>query len=320
MAKEMVQGLLTSPENVHLIIQKLERIFGRPEFIIDSLMKKAREAPSPIHGKPGTMVTFENVVSNIVATVKTLDRTEHLMNPSLIRHLVNKMDSIYKEKWAEFQITHSIVIPTLDDFANWLGITSNAALLLSSPADILGWNRNDDRNRKKEHFNVSVEPAQDKKKLLCWYCETEGHSLEKCSKLKAENLENRWKWVRDNGRCFSCLGRGHSQEACRRKKQCTSRACSKFHHPLLHSEDKRKENGNAEVAFDQSSSKSAAAWNKAESDIKTHIMGSLAGTDEKLLKIVPVTLIGPDTEVEAYVFMDEGATCSILDMDAAKMI
>ncbi len=323
MAKEMVQGLLTSPDNVNLIIKKLGRIFGRPEFIIDSLMKKAREAPSPVHGKPGTMVSFENVVSNIVATVKTLDRSEHLMNPSLLRHLVNKMDSIYKEKWAEFQIYRDIGVPSLDDFSTWLGVTSNAALLLASPADILGWNKTDDRYKRKEHFSVAVEPEREKKRLSCWYCDTDGHALDKCSKLKAETIENRWKWVRENGRCFSCLGRGHSQEACRRKKQCNANGCMKYHHPLLHSEEKKIEHNNQFFGTHVTTTHnevSTPMWTRTGKEFRKHVIGSLAGSDQKLLKFVPVTLVGPEAEVEAYVFMDEGATCSILDMDTAKMI
>ena len=90
-AKEAVQGLLVSPENVEQVMKTLERRFGRPTLIIESVIEEVRSIPKVKDEKPETLIEFSSAVENFVAVVESLKREQHLMNPTLMKEFVLKL-------------------------------------------------------------------------------------------------------------------------------------------------------------------------------------------------------------------------------------
>ncbi|XP_072171963.1 uncharacterized protein [Diadema setosum] len=78
----------------------------------------------------------------------------------------------------------------------------------------------------------------------CWICKTSTHWVDQCRKLLEKTPQERWKYMKDNHACFSCLKRAskdHNMSTCKRRKQCpevkNGERCKFYHHPLLHTED-----------------------------------------------------------------------------------
>lgn len=57
-----------------------------------------------------------------------------------------------------------------------------------------------------------------------WLCKSPTRWPDQCQKFAALNADDRFKAVKDNHACFSCLkrtGRDHGMSNCSRRKQCT---------------------------------------------------------------------------------------------------
>ena len=75
----------------------------------------------------------------------------------------------------------------------------------------------------------------------CYVCK-EDHYVDECQRFIQMSPGERWKIVKDQTACFSCLKRSkdHNLANCTRKKECGQHEangglCKKFHHELLHS-------------------------------------------------------------------------------------
>ncbi|CAG7666298.1 unnamed protein product [Allacma fusca] len=94
-AKDMVQSLLVTPNNVPEIMQTSEFNFGQAENIIGALIVKAEAAVPVQENKPDSLIDFGNLVRNMVATMQNMQKTEHLSNPMLVKRLVAKLPPTY---------------------------------------------------------------------------------------------------------------------------------------------------------------------------------------------------------------------------------
>lgn len=87
------------PQNVSKIINLLESRFGRPEYIIYTLLEKIRKLPFVKEDKLETLIEFSDEVKNFVAILESLNEEDHLGNPLLIQEFLNKLPTSYKLRW-----------------------------------------------------------------------------------------------------------------------------------------------------------------------------------------------------------------------------
>ena len=66
-------------------------------------------------------------------------------------------------------------------------------------------------------------------KQSCCYCGAEGHSASQCKKYS--NTEDRKKLIRESGRCFNCLRKGHTSSRCHSTSKC--KHCGGKHHTSI---------------------------------------------------------------------------------------
>ncbi|XP_052562935.1 BRD4-interacting chromatin-remodeling complex-associated protein-like [Culex pipiens pallens] len=90
-ARETVQSNLLLPSTVPQVLETLEMIFGNPARLIQSLLEKVKSTPSPKADRLETLISFGVVVKNLVGHLKGANQQAHLMNPSLLRDLENKL-------------------------------------------------------------------------------------------------------------------------------------------------------------------------------------------------------------------------------------
>ena len=82
-ARETVAAMLAVPDNLTMVMACLERRFGRPDVIVQALIKRARSLTSPKDGDMVGLIDLSNAVTNLVSTMQLLKSDGHLRNPEL---------------------------------------------------------------------------------------------------------------------------------------------------------------------------------------------------------------------------------------------
>ena len=90
-ARETVAAMLAVPDNLTMVMACLERRFGRPDVIVQALIKRARSLTSPKDGDMIGLIDLSNAVTNLVSTMQLLKSDGHLRNPELRQNLVAKL-------------------------------------------------------------------------------------------------------------------------------------------------------------------------------------------------------------------------------------
>lgn len=73
-----VKSRLLLPESVPQVVDTLERLYGRPEILIHSLLRKLRDVPAPKTENLRTIIDFGLAVQNLVDHMTIAKLTEHL--------------------------------------------------------------------------------------------------------------------------------------------------------------------------------------------------------------------------------------------------
>lgn len=297
-AREAVHSMLLIPENLRHVLEVLEISFGRSDQIIYSLIEKAKSIASPKENSPEMIIDFFNAVNNMVNTMKTLRKNAHLMNPQLIRELVNKLPMHYKIKWGKYMLKCGNEV-TLNDFADWLRKCAQVASLVGPTNvptyDHSNWKQTTVAN-KTGFKKPTVLLTNTIDKESCKFCDKSSHTIEECDKFKNLSSDERWSWITKEKRCFRCLTKGHRKFTCKSKKVCGIDGCKSKHNALLH------------------------ASVKAVTDEIETVNHTIGMHNSVLLRILPVTLKGPKAEVKTFALLDDASTVTLLDNDVAAMI
>lgn len=307
-AKDTVQPLLIASSNAQKIIETLKFTFGRPEFIISSLIEKVRRTTPLKEGKFETYLQFSNIVESLVTTMEIFESTGHMNNPQLLNEVVVKIPPFLRIEWAKLSMTKTNV--SLKDFSTWL---RNIALAASTciemgPSD-KRFHENDKFEQKRKRENIfSTKKTNYGRKSKCSCCKQEDHQIEDCAIFKKKEVNDKWKIITSEKLCFSCLRPAHNIFSCKKKKKC--QLCDKFHHTSLHNEEVIRRND------DHGIEASTSNYTHAEAIHQT----SREGETEILLRIIPVNLKGPGGEINTYALFDEAATTTLIESRIADEI
>ena len=83
------------------IIYTLKLCFGRPEYILEREIEKARKI-LPSKDKLEALIDFALCVKNIYFTMEVCEMNDYMNNPMLVKELVDKLSSQYKLTWATY--------------------------------------------------------------------------------------------------------------------------------------------------------------------------------------------------------------------------
>ena len=105
-ARQAVKALLMM--RFEKVFEILERRFGRSEFIIQEIMQKAIEYPRIKEDRPSNIIKYSNVITNLVATIESLNRPDYLISPTLRDQLIDKLPMAMN-----FQLAQSTSNPSI---------------------------------------------------------------------------------------------------------------------------------------------------------------------------------------------------------------
>ncbi|XP_062707432.1 uncharacterized protein LOC134287995 [Aedes albopictus] len=313
-ALEAVKCRMLHPSNVQGVISTLKMLYGRPEAIIQAIVRKIRSLPSPSIEKLDTVIQFALSVENLVATVEACEISDFMYNVSLRYELVERLPPTLKLDWARF--SRDQPNPNLLDFSSWLHFVAEDASAVSICID--GEHRA--RTTKKDGFlnlhsedsqqsfaPVSSKPAPSKEFVKeCVGCKGSCLTLAQCKRFTELSYDSKWAVVREFNVCRKCL-RKHNGP-CKQKKECGTNGCSYLHHPLLH-DTERHTDAASQVPVQSSETQRNQA---TSTSCNVH-----QGQSEILFRIVPVLLYGPSKVVRTYAFLDEGSELTLMEQSLA---
>ena len=300
-AKDTVSSLLSLPGNLTQVMETLERRFGRPDFIVESLINRTKSLPSPRDGDMVGLIDFSNAVSNLVSTMELLKSEGHVQNPELRRRLVSKLPSALQLQWGEFAHKSDV---DLKVFSKWLADRADAASFVATQP------RSCSDARRSVHEEISSSPTTT---AGTFGVATKREDVEK--KLSEAETGQRVAFVKKRFLCWNCLQRGHRAFQCRAPPRCTK--CPRKHHALLH-EALQKEQatrassapvGTAGATRSQSEEANVRAYGcQATAKHRVHLMTAVAEVKGERLR------------AKVRVFLDLGAQTSFVSRELVKAI
>ncbi|XP_038075608.1 uncharacterized protein LOC119743278 [Patiria miniata] len=266
-------------------------------------------------------------VSSLVGMLESLDGQAEveLRCGSHVDKLLSKLSPSLRTSFIEHCIKKGILKPnsgetyTLPQFAAWLRLKSQSQMLAKQAVTGHIQDQSSSRvNRDhrpvkqkptptsafltggKQEKSVSPKYTKPKPKPFCPFCDGKDHFLNGCQTFKALSTEEQVKWIQENKRCWKCC-RKHEPDACTLKKPCHQ--CKEVHLTVLHEAAQK-----ATSVFMVKPTSQSVYVDKPSRPCNT------------MLKVVRVTLHGPDSNIDSYAVLDDGSERTMLLQDAAQQL
>ena len=314
-ARDAVRLMLSIPDNLETVISTLERRFGRPELVIADLVTKARSMKPLRTEDLNGLMEFTTAVNNIVMTMRLLNSTGHMTNPSLRQELVDKLPTSLKVQWGEFlrgQGQHHDML-SLEALAQWLTERADAASLVAPAKPPAKTGSALHAAPANQQHSQSQRP--DRSQQTCQKCRG-NHNISDCSKFRALPMKKRWDLIYLLDLCSCCFKPGHWKTECR-AKGCTK--CPGKHHPLLHQDRPAPQDraasqprNNAEQVQKRTSAAPSATG-------ATHTTQASKNEGVSFMTI-SVILQHKDRKVSALALLDPGSSLSFVRQEVAEKL
>lgn len=132
-ALDSVKSRLLMPGTVPHVMETLRRLYGRPEVLIHTLLRKLRSVPPPRTENLQSIIAFGMAVRNLVDHMFIAQMTDHLRNPMLLHELVEKLPSQLKMQWSWYK--RAQVDVNLATFGEFMTELVNTASDVTLPLD-----------------------------------------------------------------------------------------------------------------------------------------------------------------------------------------
>ncbi|XP_055615268.1 uncharacterized protein LOC129761557 [Toxorhynchites rutilus septentrionalis] len=299
-ARDVVSSRLLLPDAVPQVMEMLRMLYGRPEQLLDSLLLKVRKADPPKSEKLASFITFGVIVQQLCDHLESTNLEDHLVNPMLIRELVEKLPAGTKIDWIRYKRQATkVTLRTLADFLSDLVSAASEVVNYVDTSQVSGSRVDKIKNKSKEqesyvHAHSGFDGAVVNKtqgRTPCVMCGQTNHRLRNCENFRLLSVPQRWEAVKKWELCQICLN-AHGKAKCKLNIRCTIGNCSKLHNSLLHS---------AEI----------------QSSCNTH---SDFSKDSILFRMVPVRIFNGDVSVTTIAFLDEGSSYSLVDSSLTRKL
>jgi len=314
-AVKYVHSLMVSPDNVPQIIQDLKERYGQPEHIIRAMIEKVRKLAPFKTDQLEALIEFGSAVRNLTATVKMLQKPEHLCNPQLQKELEDKLPPSLTMQWLRWISGSGSRRKDIDHFSQWISEEVSLACQVCPPTTNREEKVNQDRQREdsnvqqykgRGHWVKEVQRDEniptaaglfvgDRSASKCVFCDKHSDSST-CSKAIDMSLEDKRRIINSKNCCEACLKPNHIAKNCRAYVRCVF--CKKKHYTIMCPEIYKTEE--KEV--------------KAEEKVQevTRVTNNLACSQNVILQTLQVNIIGKGGLKKARMFIDPGSQRSYI--------
>lgn len=315
--------------SIDRVMHELEESYGRPDFIVRAVRQRLRLIAIPeatsrnAHEQLSALVAFEQAVRTLTASM-TLIPGYSLNNPDLMSELAAKLPITMRLAWG--QVANAQGAPNLEDFRRWLGSYASAARTVATepfgaPVPI-------QRARFHYHREEDQQEEQDESKPACALCNSSRHRIAGCPEFKAMSPKKRREAAQTARLCYACLEDSHFQSDCPNALPCATQNCEYKHHKLLcsrirsnQSPGKRRRSPRRQPELAESESEINQRPIQSPGPVTNQAFMHRRGSNDTLLKILPVTLYGPaGKSVDTYAMLDDACVVSLLDQELADKL
>ncbi|CAB3228699.1 unnamed protein product [Arctia plantaginis] len=313
-AREAVSALLISATSPETIMSTLELQFGNPEVILSRILTDLKKLHPVSQEYHKDIVTFSIRVRNCVAAVKLIGE-EYLNGISMTTCILSKLPPVLLSKWADYSY---IFIkqgrrPTWFDISEFL---NEEAKKVSSMALLITKNITDGYYNKKKYTEATTHTVvlnkSGENNVKCLYCRISKHKLHDCKKFRKALRKDRWSFVKRHRLCYKCIDATHNRETCP-AAACDVENCGQAHHKLLHYSTRQTTNDDNQCVKEFTTVESSSLAAPPES--VNHVKSSEC---KVLLKVVPVSLHGPNGIIKTNALLDDGSTVSLISASLAS--
>ncbi|XP_055612596.1 uncharacterized protein LOC129759214 [Uranotaenia lowii] len=310
-ALESVRSRLYIPESVPIVIEKLNKIYGRPVLLINSLINRMRSVPPPREDDLDSIIFFGTAVQNLVDHIKISDQRDHLKNPSLLQEIINKLPVQMQMQWGTFKFPWNPVDVDLETFNQFMTNLVDIALDLTVKVGAVAQQKSQ-RFKPRERLNAHYQAEDDRESLTynprgsCNFCKGHDHYIAQCENFKRLNLDGRWKTIRTLNLCWTCLV-PHKRWPCRSNRICGVDGCRQRHHGLLHN-------------FGESGTIDRDPTAQMDTSVSTAHHNHHYEKSFSFIRYLPVTLSANDKFIEIFAFLDDGSSTTLLESDIATQL
>lgn len=326
-ARRSVQSLLIHPCHVLQAMATLRNLFGRPDDLVRSQIRQARQLPVVTEEHIEQLTAFATNVQNMKTFLDTDASHHHLANPTLLDELVGKLPMNRRIEWAE--VADRIQPrPTITEFAQWL---SEKARIISLVAP-LGGQSGRRMMPKPRHVLLTGDVSVNEQCAVCGG----NHGVDDCSEFEQLSVKERLQVVFKIGLCLSCLRDDHILPACNNKRRCEIAGCKMWHNAKLHEngkgdrqlKKKAYNNNNRQMQPSGSQTQQSLRGNDVKNEATRDVapprtvlyLRRRQPSGTLLFRVLPVVLNGRHRSIETYALLDEGASVTLIDEDMAAQL
>lgn len=286
-----VESSLTLEDNVPRILEILELLFGKPEYIINSLIDDMRKSKRPTIESVESILCYALEIENISCTMKLAKLAEHLWNPILLNEMLERLPSQMKIEWAEY--TYKKPVSSIEVFSLWLKEKSmKLSSLLTKPPNLSKTSRGYEKH-KSSFVNVHNDSNNES---TCCICQGSCQNVEVCPAFKELSYKLKWDTVKKNQICRTCLRKHRGY--CRKQQACGVNSCEFLHHELLHKPDDHLQPRVDEVQ-------------------PARVNAHTTSKSSCIFKVLPVIIRNGDKFVNTYAMLDDCSSLTLISQDLA---
>ncbi|TRY79457.1 hypothetical protein TCAL_13861, partial [Tigriopus californicus] len=253
-AAELLSGLATKASHYEEALKLIHERFGRKRLIFRHVVRSILDQEKPMSSDTKSLRVMRDKFCNRLAAIRS-----HKVKPTaemvLLPIMESKLPKDIREEW-ELKISQEIDgdgFATESQFISFLTAKVESkesaadCKIIDEPKD---GRRSEPRDRPtfqstRKYFSSQnlVAETEDRRRTVCPCC-NQAHPLLNCPAFRAMDVNGRWVEFGANPRmykaCFRCLGPrlcpgGHGRFC---PQVCSVPNCGKYHHALLHREDR----------------------------------------------------------------------------------
>ena len=304
-ALRTIQARLIHPDGVPKAIQTLEKTFGDPVLVVDSLLKAIMNAESPKEFKPSSIVNYSIKVTDLVCYIKAMNDKNQLSSEFLVRDITRRLPIPLQMKWEEAKCEIVNAKATLENLEEWLetvadryknvAINSGGLHLGTSYKETAFDSRREKPRFQTTHFHdttVETPPLEERRsqykksiKKDCPYCKKEHHNLKECLTFNQLSYQQKGQFLRRKRMCYTCYERHQDFTSCpeRRKREDV---------------DKAEGGPQREGSF-----------------VNHH---ANADGCKVIFRVIPITVHGPKKSINTFAILDDASSVTLIEDSVAN--
>ena len=226
-----------------LAMDSLYNDYGQPHIVAHYCEQKLLAAPRLKTKDPKGLKTLSVLMDKCVAMLRDVQDFATLNSLGTIRRIIEKLPEQTQKDWAKWSYQEFKTTGRQARFEELVRFVQDEAAEANSLYGQVVY-----RNLKQSlHvgqrgatvLNTTAISDFTPKigSLTCPFCDGK-HELSVCSRFKKLRRYKRIAFLMKQGRCFQCLGAGHTSRDCKSKQRCNVEGCTNDrHHTLLHKDN-----------------------------------------------------------------------------------